>query len=88
MHKELKPMAAILIIAALTVLGGCASSGDVDTMSSDIQNANDTANQAAADAAAAKSDAAAAKAAAEEAASLSRETNEKLDRMFEKSMYK
>lgn len=88
MHYEFKPMAAALVIAALSVAGGCASSGDVDTMSSDIQNANDTANQAAADAAAAKSDAAAARAAAEEARDLSRETNEKLDRMFEKSMYK
>ena len=88
MHYELKPMLAALVISALTVMGGCASSGDVDTMSEDIQRANDTASQAAADAADAKSEAAAAKAAAEEARNLSRETNEKLDRMFEKSQYK
>ena len=88
MHYELKPMLAALVIAALTVMGGCASSGDVDAMSDDIQRANDTANQAAADAADAKSEAAAAKAAAEEARDLSRATNEKLDRMFEKSQYK
>ena len=88
MHNELKAMAAALLISALTVVGGCASSGDVDTMSSDIQNANETASQAAADAAEAKSEAAAAKAAAEDARDMARETNEKLDRMFEKSMYK
>ena len=45
-------------------------------------------HQAAADAASAKRDAAAAKSAAESAANSAQETNEKLDRMFKKSMYK
>ena len=43
---------------------------------------------AAADAASAKADAAAARAAAEAAQNSAAETNEKLDRMFKKSMYK
>ena len=88
MRNVLKPMAAGLMVAGLTGLTGCATTSDLDALRADVQKANDTANQAAADAAAAKQDAAAARVAAEEARDASQETNEKLDRMFKKSMYK
>ncbi len=90
MHTLLKTTAAGLMLAALTGLGGCASTSqsEIDAMKADIQTAMDTANRAAADASAARSDAAAARDAAEQARDASMETNEKLDRMFKKSMYK
>lgn len=88
MRNVLKPMTAGLMVAALAGLAGCATTSDLDSMRADVQKANDTASQAAADAADAKRDAAAARSAAEEARDTSQETNEKLDRMFKKSMYK
>ena len=80
--------AAGFMLVALTGLAGCATTSDLDTLRTEVQKATATANQAASDAAAAKRDAAAAKSAAEAAADSARQTNEKLDRMFKKSMYK
>ncbi len=84
--------AAGLMLAALAGTTGCVSTADLDSLRSDMQadidQANANASQAAADAAAARADAAAARAAAEEARDTAQATNEKLDRMFKKSMYK
>jgi len=81
-----------LVLAALAGASGCATTGDVDglraELMSEINRANATAEQAAADAASARQEANAAKMAAEEARDTARDTNEKLDRMFKKSMYK
>lgn len=77
-----------LILVALTGITGCATTSDLDALRAEVQKSNETANQAAADAASAREDAAAAKAAAEKARDTAQETNEKLDRMFKKSMYK
>ena len=77
-----------LLIAILTITAGCATTGDVDELRADLKRANAAAERAAADAASAKQDAAAARAAAEQAQAEAAETNEKLDRMFKKSMYK
>lgn len=86
--KNFKTMTTGLILVALTGLGGCATTGDLDALRADIQAANATASQAAADAASAKRDAAAANSTAQQANSTANETAEKLDRMFKKSMNK
>ena len=88
MLNSFKTVAASLTLASLTILAGCASTSDLDALRADVQRANETASRAASDAAAAQRDAAAAKAAAEAARDTAQDTNEKLDRMFKKSMYK
>jgi murein lipoprotein len=88
MSRILKITAAGLMAAALTGATGCATTSDLDELRAEVQKANATANKAASDAASAKQDAAAARTAAEAASSSAQETNEKLDRMFKKSMYK
>jgi murein lipoprotein len=77
-----------LLMAALAITAGCASTGDVDELRAELERANAAAERAAADAASARQDAAAARAAAEQAQAEAVKTNEKLDRMFKKSMYK
>ncbi len=79
---------AALALVLAGGLAGCASTSDLDALRAEVDKANSTANQAAADAAAAKRDAAAARTAAEQARDAAQDTNEKLDRMFKKSMYK
>ena len=81
-------LAASLLFTALATTAGCATTSDLDELRAEVQRANSTAERAAADAASAKQDAAAARTAAEQAQSEAAETNEKLDRMFKKSMYK
>lgn len=88
MRNTVKTAVTGAMLLALAGLGGCATTSDVDALRADLQKANETASQAAADAASAKKDAAAAKTAAEEARDTAQDTNEKLDRMFKKSMYK
>ncbi len=83
-----KRLAASLLLAALATTAGCATTSDLDELRAEVQRVNSTAERAAADAASAKQDAAAARTAAEQAQSEAAETNEKLDRMFKKSMYK
>ena len=83
-----KVTTAGMVIVASVGLGGCATTSDLDALRAEVQKANATANQAAADAASAKRDAADAKTAAEAARDTSQDTNEKIDRMFKKSMYK
>ena len=88
MRNSLKTVVAGLALASLTILAGCASTSDLEALQADVQRANETASRAASDAAAAQRDAAAAKDAAEAARDTAQDTNEKLDRMFKKSMYK
>lgn len=82
----------VLMLAALIGLAGCATTSDLDTLrtelKADIQQANDTANSAAAKADAASKEAAAASQTANEAKVSADEANSKIDRMFKKSMYK
>lgn len=88
MRNILKTMATGTVVLALAGVTGCATNSDIDSLRADLDKTNATATQAAADAASAKSDAAAAKVAAEAARDSAQDTNEKLDRMFKKSMYK
>ncbi|MEH6635339.1 MAG: Lpp/OprI family alanine-zipper lipoprotein [Halioglobus sp.] len=88
MRNIQKITTAGLMVSALTILPGCATTSDLDALRAEVEKSNAAASQAAADAASAKQDAAAAKAAAEAAQDTARQTNEKLDRMFKKSMYK
>lgn len=90
MYKTLRPVAQGLTAAAMLALVGCASVSkeDLDALQSDIRQATDTANSAAADASAARSDAADAKAMAQQGLDCCSETQDKLDRMFKKAMYK
>ncbi len=88
MENAVKKTAAVLMMVSLAGLAGCASTSDMEALQAQVDKANSTASQAAADAAEAKRDAAAARTAAEQARDSAQETNEKLDRMFKKSMYK
>ncbi|WP_223177953.1 Lpp/OprI family alanine-zipper lipoprotein [Pseudohalioglobus sediminis] len=88
MNQSFKRAAMLTVVLSAAGLAGCASTGDIDELRADLAAANSAAEQAAADAASAKADAAAARAAAEAAQTSAAETNEKLDRMFKKSMYK
>jgi murein lipoprotein len=83
-----KTLTAGAMVLALTGLTGCATTGDLDALRAEVDKASSTASQAASDASAAKRDAAAAKTAAEQARDAANMTNEKLDRMFKKSMQK
>lgn len=77
---------------ALALASGCATRGYVDQRVAEVQRTADSA-QSAASAASAKADqaaaqAAAAKQAADKAMQCCLETNEKIDRMFQRSMQK
>ena len=69
-----------LVVLAVAMTAGCATTAVLDALREEVRQANATAEQAARDAAAAK-------AAAEEANATAADTNEKLDRMFKKTMY-
>lgn len=92
MDKRIKRQFRLLTIAAATGaligLSGCASTGDIESLQSQI-------NAAAADAAAAKSAAAAASSKADQAYNTAMEANKrsidteaKIDNMFKKAMHK
>ena len=76
------------IFSAVVGLSGCASTSDIDSLRTEIRQANETANSAAAKADAASKEAAAATQTAGEAKASAEEANTKIDRMFKKSMYK
>ncbi len=88
MRNFYKTMATGAMVVALAGATGCATTGDLDALKAEVDKANSTASQAASDASAAKRDAAAAKATADQALDTANATNEKLDRMFKKSMQK
>ena len=75
-------------LIALFAATGCATSGDMNSVRNDAQEARRIAEQANAKADAAAADAAAARAAAEAAAADAREANEKADRIFQRSLHK
>ena len=93
---QTRRLLALATVAALyTGLSGCASTGELASLKSQIDQATADAAAAKAEAATASSDAASAKAMAEQAVntanqamSLSQETDSKIDRMFKKAMYK
>jgi murein lipoprotein len=88
MRNLYKTMATGVMVVALAGATGCATTRDLDKLQVEVDKANATANQAAADASDAKRDAAAAMATANEALETANATDEKLDRMFKKSMQK
>lgn len=73
--------------AALT-LTGCASTGDLNQLRAQVQHAQQTADQAQQTANAAQTTANAAKQTAEQAKQTAQDTNQRIDRMFKKSMRK
>ena len=75
---------SVLLLAA----AGCASSGDVNTVRSDAQEARRLSEEADAKATLAAADAAAARTAAEAAAKDAQEANTKADRIFQRSLHK
>ena len=84
-----------LLVAAMSGLAGCATTSDTDALRDEVRQANQTAQEAVATAEAARKqaaqasqDAAEARAMAEAAKASADESNEKIDRMFKKSMYK
>lgn len=91
-NRTLSTGALLVVLAGTTA---CTSTAEMDALRADVDRANAAASQAAADAAAARAAADAARAtaeeaklAAEQARSASMATDEKLDRMFKKSMQK
>jgi murein lipoprotein len=73
---------------AIALATGCASTSDLEKVRATAEEAKAAAAQAQATADAAKSSADAAAAAANQANTCCTDTNEKIDRMFKKSMYK
>ncbi len=77
-----------IVAVVLGLSAGCASTAQIDEIKAMAQEAKTMAADAQATATQAASDAAAAKAGADQANACCRDTNEKLDRMFKKSMHK
>ncbi|MGK2927053.1 MAG: Lpp/OprI family alanine-zipper lipoprotein [Lysobacterales bacterium] len=95
MKKPIKQVLLVLILALTVGAAGCASTQETKKLQSDVQTAMDRAASAEATANAARQEAAAARAAAERAeqAALAAKaaaeaTDEKIDRMFKKTMNK
>lgn len=89
------PMKLLALAAGVALLSGCVTTADLEKVSAEAKAARDaadraqqTATTAQSDAAGAKASAARAEAAAQDAKSCCTDTNEKIDRMFKKSMYK
>jgi murein lipoprotein len=83
------------LLAGTFLLGGCASTAEIASLRTQVEQAQSTADSAATTAAAASQEAAAARALAEQAQAdaaaakaKSEETDAKIDRMFKKTMYK
>lgn len=85
---SMKTVAAVIALIAAAGLTGCASTSDLQKVQDQAAQAQATADAAAKDAADAKAAAAAAQATADEAKAQANETDEKINRMFKKSMYK
>ena len=83
-----KTLTVLTLLVSLTTLGGCASSSSVKTLQADVVKAQTTADDAASEAAAAKALAEQASADAKAAMIKADETDQKVDRMFEKAMHK
>ena len=93
MKQDIKrTLALVVTMGAIIGLTGCATTGDLDSARTDLQSQIDRLSS---DVAAAKSDAAAANAKANDAINIANEANrrsmdteEKIDRMFRKTMQK
>jgi murein lipoprotein len=81
-------LALIAMAAIYTGVTGCATTGDLDKLRSDVDAANAQSAAASQDAAEAKVMAQEALNTANEANATSMETETKIDRMFKKAMYK
>jgi len=95
MSKPLKYFMLILVLCFALGASGCATTQDVEKLRADVQTAMDRAASAEATANAARQEAAAAKSAAEraekaalDAKAAAEATDEKIDRMFKKTMNK
>lgn len=93
--KKQFALKAIILASALAILGGCASGEKIDQAQADASKASATASKAESTARSAKmavdgavSKADAAQATAEEALAKAKENEERLNRMYEKSMAK
>lgn len=91
--KKVMKLSMVALVASLVV--GCASTSDIESLQSQVDGLKTSVASASADAASAKSaadsassQAAAAEAAANRAAQYAQDTNSKLDSMFKKSMMK
>jgi len=94
-YRQIRVATGAVLLVMAAGLAGCASTSEIESLRSEIRQANETASGAAATADAARKEAAAAsqtadeaKAIAEEAKAASAATDAKIDRMFKKSMYK
>lgn len=85
---SMKTVAAGIALIAVAGLTGCASTSEIQSLKDQVSMAQSTADSAAKDAADAKAAAAAAQATANEAKAKAEETDDKINRMFKKSMYK
>lgn len=85
---NMKTVAASVALIAIFGLTGCASTSDLQKVQDQAAQAQSTADAAAKDAADAKAAAAAAQSTADAAMTKANETDDKLNRMFKKSMYK
>lgn len=84
-----KKLAIAAGVAAVATIGvGCATTSDLEQIRTTAQEAKTAAANAQSTADQASADAAAAMRAAEDANTCCQDTNEKIDRMFKKSMYK
>ena len=94
-RNALQRLAQAAFIVGVVGLTACASTGDLDTLRTEVDAANTEASAARAEASAARAEAAEAKAMAEnatatanEAKAISENTETKIDRMFKKAMHK
>jgi murein lipoprotein len=87
-NNHLKSAITALALAGVVGLSGCATTSDLDQLRSEVEAAQATADRAEAKADAAASDASAALATANDAKATADATEEKVDRMFKKAMYK
>jgi murein lipoprotein len=95
MKKPLKQLLLVLVLAMAVGATGCATTQETERLQSDVKTAMDRAASAEATANAARQEAAAARAAAEraeqaalDAKAAAEATDEKIDRMFKKTMNK
>ncbi len=84
--KKLVKLSMIALAASLMV--GCATNSDIESLQTQIDGLKTSVAQASSDAASAQTAAADAKASADRAAQYAQDTNSKLDNMFKKSMMK
>ena len=86
--KRMQKIALISLAAGVVGLTGCATTGDLDNLRTQVDAASAEASAAKAEAAEAKAMAAQAINTANEAKATSDDTEMKIDRMFKKAMHK